>query len=49
MKSKLWVFRDVNPLNRAARAQALSITSATASLLLARGVSTPDQATTWMS
>jgi single-stranded-DNA-specific exonuclease len=49
MKSKLWVFRDINPFNRAALAQALSISSATASLLLARGVTTPDQATTWMS
>lgn len=49
MKSKLWVFRDINPSNRAALAQALSISSATASLLLARGVTTPDQATTWMS
>jgi single-stranded-DNA-specific exonuclease len=49
MKSKLWVFRDINPFNRAALAQALSISSATASLLLARGVTTPDEATTWMS
>ena len=49
MKSKLWVFRDIDPSNRAALAQALSISSATASLFLARGVTTPDQATTWMS
>ena len=50
MKSKLWVFRDIDPLpSRAALAQALSISSATASLLLARGVTTPDEATTWMS
>ncbi|MEK7763848.1 MAG: single-stranded-DNA-specific exonuclease RecJ, partial [Nitrospirota bacterium] len=49
MKSKLWVFRDVNLTQRASLAQALSISSATASLFLARGVTTPDEATTWMS
>ncbi len=49
MKSKLWVFRDINPLNRAALAQALSISSATASLLVARGVTTPDEAASWMT
>jgi single-stranded-DNA-specific exonuclease len=42
MKSKLWVFREIDPVNRAALAQALSISSATASLLVARGVTTPD-------
>ncbi len=49
MKSKLWVFREIDPLHRASLAQALSISSATASLLLARGVTTADEATTWMS
>jgi len=49
MKSKLWVFRHVDPLGRAALAQALSISSATASLLLARGVTTPEEASTWLS
>ena len=49
MKSKLWVFRDIDPLSRAALAQALSISPATASLLLARGVTTPAEASTWMS
>jgi single-stranded-DNA-specific exonuclease len=49
MISRLWVFRDIDPTKRAALAQALSISSATASLLLARGVSTLDQATAWMS
>jgi single-stranded-DNA-specific exonuclease len=49
MKSKLWVFRQVDPLSRAALTQALSISSATASLLLARGVTTPAEASTWMS
>ncbi len=49
MKSKLWVFRDVNLSQRASLAQALSISPATASLFLARGVTTPDEATSWMS
>lgn len=49
MKSKLWVFCDIDPVQRAALAQALAISSATASLLLARGVTTLDQASAWMS
>lgn len=49
MKSKLWVFRDIDPVNRAALAQALSISPAAASLLVARGVTTPDEAALWMS
>lgn len=49
MKSKLWVFRDIDPLQQAALAQALSISSATASLLLGRGVTTIDEAEAWMS
>jgi single-stranded-DNA-specific exonuclease len=49
MKSKLWVFRDCDPFRRAALAKALSISSATASLLLARGVTSPHEATSWMS
>jgi single-stranded-DNA-specific exonuclease len=49
MRPKLWVFRDVDPTRRASLAQALSISSATASLLLARGVTTLDEATAWMS
>ena len=49
MKSKLWVFREFDPFHRAALAQALSISSATASLLLARGVTTPHEAANWMS
>ncbi|MDH4188408.1 MAG: single-stranded-DNA-specific exonuclease RecJ, partial [Nitrospira sp.] len=48
MKSKLWVFRDINMTQRAALVQALSISPATASLFLARGVTTPDEATSWM-
>ena len=49
MKSRLWVFRDIDPVQQAALSQALSISAATASLLLARGVTTLDQATAWMS
>ncbi|WP_455377110.1 single-stranded-DNA-specific exonuclease RecJ [Petrachloros mirabilis] len=49
MMSKLWVFRDIDPIHRAALVQALSISSATASLLLARGVTTPDEAAGWLS
>ncbi|HET7909785.1 MAG TPA: single-stranded-DNA-specific exonuclease RecJ [Nitrospira sp.] len=49
MKPKLWVFREFDPSHRAALAQALSISSATASLLLARGVTSPHEATNWMS
>ena len=49
MSSRLWVFREIDPVQRAAFAQALSISSATASLLLARGVTTLDQAAAWMA
>ncbi|HJT21326.1 MAG TPA: single-stranded-DNA-specific exonuclease RecJ [Nitrospira sp.] len=49
MKSKLWVFRDIDPFHRAALARALSISSATASLLVARGVTTPGEAASWMA
>ena len=49
MKSKLWIFRDINLSQRASLAQALSISPATASLFLARGVTTPHEATAWMS
>ena len=48
MKSKLWVFSDINPFQRASLVQALSISPATASLFLSRGVTTPDEVTTWM-
>src|SRR5262249_47427026 len=49
MKSKLWVFRDINLSQRASLAQALAISPATASLFLARGVTTLREATAWMS
>jgi single-stranded-DNA-specific exonuclease len=49
MKSKLWVVRQVDPIQRGLLSQALSISSATASLLINRGVTSVDQATAWMS
>jgi single-stranded-DNA-specific exonuclease len=49
MNSRLWIFREIDPTQRAALAQALSISSATASLLMARGLTTLDEATAWMS
>lgn len=49
MKSKLWVVRQVDPIQRSFLSQALSISAATASLLLNRGVTSVDQATAWMS
>jgi len=49
MKPKLWVFRNINLSQRALLAHALSISPATASLFLARGVTTPEDAATWMS
>lgn len=49
MRSKLWVFRHIDPVQCGLLSQALSISSATASLLLHRGVTTVDQAAAWMS
>lgn len=49
MKSRLWVFRDIDPAQRASLAEALSISFATASLLVARGVTTPEEASSWIS
>ncbi|MGE0644125.1 MAG: single-stranded-DNA-specific exonuclease RecJ [Nitrospira sp.] len=49
MQSKLWVIRQVDPIQRGLLSQALSISSATAALLLNRGVTNVDQATAWMS
>ncbi len=49
MQSKLWVVRRVDPVQRGLLSRALSISSATASLLLNRGVTSIDQATAWMS
>jgi len=49
MRSKLWVIRQIDPVQRGFLSQALSISSATASLLLNRGVTDVNQATAWMS
>jgi len=49
MKSKLWVFRDINVSQRASLARTLLISPAAASLFLARGVTTPHEATLLMS
>lgn len=49
MQPKLWVFRDIDPVQREKLARALAISSATASLLLGRGVATVDEATAWMA
>ena len=49
MKSRLWVFRDIDPLHREALAKALAISSATASLLVGRGITTADEASFWMT
>lgn len=49
MRSRLWVFRQIDPAERAAMAQALSISSVTASLLLGRGLTTPAEASLWLT
>jgi len=49
MTSKLWVFRPIDSVLRSRVSQSLSISSATASLLLGRGVTTVDQAARWMA
>ena len=49
MQSKLWVIRQVDPIQRGQLSRALSISSATAALLLNRGVTNVDQASAWMS
>ena len=49
MKSKRWVVRQVDPIQQGLLSQALSISAATASLLLNRGVTNVEQATAWMS
>jgi single-stranded-DNA-specific exonuclease len=49
MTSKLWVFRPIDSVLRSRVSQSLSISPATASLLLGRGVTTVDQAMQWMA
>ena len=49
MVKKRWVFGEVNREQQAALARSLSISPVTASVLLARGVGTVEQARAWLS
>ena len=49
MQEKLWVFRPSDSALQNNLSRLLSISPVTASVLLARGVTTPDEATRWMS
>lgn len=49
MQEKLWVFRPADIALQNNLSRRLSISPVTASVLLARGVTTPDEATRWMS
>ncbi len=49
MREKLWVFQQVSSAQQAALAQALSISPITASVLLGRGITTPDEARRWLA
>ncbi|MBX3238121.1 MAG: single-stranded-DNA-specific exonuclease RecJ [Nitrospiraceae bacterium] len=49
MRQKLWVFRPSNPALQMNLSRALSISPVTASILMARGVTSADEATRWMS
>ncbi len=49
MQEKLWVFRPADAVLRSNLSRMLSISPVTASVLLARGVATADEATRWMS
>ena len=49
MLEKLWVFRPSDTVLQSSLARTLSISPVTASILLARGVTTAYQATRWMS
>lgn len=49
MQEKLWVFRAFDSALQNTLARQLSISPVTASVLLARGVTTPGEATRWMS
>ncbi|MGH8761118.1 MAG: single-stranded-DNA-specific exonuclease RecJ, partial [Burkholderiales bacterium] len=49
MREKLWVFQQVSSAQQAALAQALSISPITASVLLGRGITTPDEAGRWLA
>ncbi len=49
MREKLWVFRQISSVQQLAFAQALSISPITASVLLARGVTSLDEAGRWLA
>lgn len=49
MLSKQWIFRTVEPRERMALASLLSISPITASVLMARGITTKEQADHWLS
>ncbi|MEK7268318.1 MAG: single-stranded-DNA-specific exonuclease RecJ, partial [Nitrospirota bacterium] len=49
MVKKRWIFRQVDREQQVALAHTLSISLITASVLLARGVSTKEQAHSWLS
>ena len=49
MLSKQWILRHVDPREQMALASLLSISPMTASVLVARGVTTKEQADHWMS
>lgn len=49
MLEKQWIFRDVDIRKRAALTEALSISSITAQILVARGITTPLQAQQWLA
>ena len=49
MQQKLWVFRPFDTALQSNLSRMLSISPVTASVLLARGVTTADEANRWMS
>ncbi len=49
MRERLWIFRQVSSAQQAALAQALSISPITALVLLARGVTTLEEAGRWLA
>ncbi len=48
MRPRLWIFSEIDADDRQGLAEALSISPVTASVLLARGVSTPGEANRWL-
>lgn len=48
MRPRLWIFPDISSAHQQGLVHALSISPVTASVLLARGVSTPLEANQWL-